>query len=122
MAEACAREVWEETGLRVGVLRLIGVYSDPNRVIIPAFRVSAVCHAPWGAHPSPVPGFYNRDHQAFIDYRDGSKTPEDFTAWRKHWVDPVRRPEDYMRLIGQERMEALKLKQHLYSDPVDYGY
>lgn len=98
------------------------ITSDPNRVIIPAFRVSAVCHAPWGAHPSPVPGFYNRDHQAFIDYRDGSKTPEDFTAWRKYWVDPVRRPEDYMKLLGQERMEALKLKQHLYSEPVDYGY
>ncbi|MDO8941976.1 MAG: CoA-transferase, partial [Desulfobacterales bacterium] len=42
---------------------------DPNRVITPGFRVSAVCHAPWGGHPSPVPGFYNRDHQAFIDYR-----------------------------------------------------
>jgi len=98
------------------------ITSDPNRVIIPAFRVSAVCHVPWGGHPSPVPGFYNRDHQAFIDYRDGSKTPEAFTAWRTHWVDPVRRPEDYMRLLGQERMEALKLKQHLYSEPVDYGY
>lgn len=98
------------------------ITSDPNRVIIPAFRVSAVCHVPWGAHPSPVPGFYNRDHQAFIDYRDGSKTPEAFKAWRTHWVDPVRRPEDYMRLLGQERMEALKLKQHLYSEPVDYGY
>jgi glutaconate CoA-transferase subunit A len=98
------------------------ITSDPNRVIIPAFRVSAVCHVPWGAHPSPVPGFYNRDHQAFIDYRDGSKTPEAFKAWRKYWVDPVHRPEDYMRLLGQERMEALKLKQHLYSEPVDYGY
>jgi glutaconate CoA-transferase subunit A len=98
------------------------ITSDPNRVIIPAFRVSAVCHAPWGAHPSPVPGFYNRDHQAFIDYRDGSKTPEAFTAWRQYWVDPVRRPEDYMNLLGQERMGALKLKQHLYSEPVDYGY
>ena len=32
--EACAREVWEETGLHVEVLRLLGVYSDPNRVIV----------------------------------------------------------------------------------------
>ncbi len=30
MAEACAREVWEETGLRVHVGRLIGVYSSPD--------------------------------------------------------------------------------------------
>ncbi|HEY2980527.1 MAG TPA: NUDIX domain-containing protein [Anaerolineales bacterium] len=33
-AEACAREVREETGLRVRVKRLIGVYSDPDQLVI----------------------------------------------------------------------------------------
>lgn len=33
-AEACEREVWEETGLRVGVKRLIGVYSNPNQLVV----------------------------------------------------------------------------------------
>ncbi len=33
-AEACAREVWEETGLRVRIVRLTGVYSDPNQLMI----------------------------------------------------------------------------------------
>jgi 8-oxo-dGTP diphosphatase len=28
---ACRRELFEETGVRAGRLRLIGVYSDPNR-------------------------------------------------------------------------------------------
>lgn len=32
--EACIREVWEETGLHVRVTRLIGVYSDPNQLVI----------------------------------------------------------------------------------------
>ena len=32
-AEACEREVWEETGLMVRVERLVGVYSDPNFLI-----------------------------------------------------------------------------------------
>jgi ADP-ribose pyrophosphatase YjhB (NUDIX family) len=32
-AEACEREVWEETGLQVRAARLIGVYSDPNMLI-----------------------------------------------------------------------------------------
>jgi len=98
------------------------ITSDPNRVITPGFRVSAVVHVPWGGHPSPVPGYYNRDHQAFIDYSDKSKTAEAFAGWQRLWVDSVRTPEDYLHLLGHERMEALKLKQHLYSEPVDYGY
>lgn len=32
-AEACAREVLEETGLVVEVIRLIGVYTTPHRII-----------------------------------------------------------------------------------------
>jgi 8-oxo-dGTP pyrophosphatase MutT (NUDIX family) len=32
--EACIREVWEETGLHVRVTRLVGVYSDPNQLVI----------------------------------------------------------------------------------------
>jgi 8-oxo-dGTP pyrophosphatase MutT (NUDIX family) len=31
--EACAREVWEETGLQVRVGRLIGVYTSPHHII-----------------------------------------------------------------------------------------
>jgi ADP-ribose pyrophosphatase YjhB (NUDIX family) len=34
VAEACEREVWEETGLRVQVKRLVGVYSDPDQLVI----------------------------------------------------------------------------------------
>ena len=32
--EACVREVLEETGLKVQVSRLIGIYSSPNSIII----------------------------------------------------------------------------------------
>jgi ADP-ribose pyrophosphatase YjhB (NUDIX family) len=33
-AETCIREVFEETGLHVRVTRLVGVYSDPNQLVI----------------------------------------------------------------------------------------
>jgi ADP-ribose pyrophosphatase YjhB (NUDIX family) len=33
VAEACEREVWEETGLRVEAVRLLGVYSNPHRLL-----------------------------------------------------------------------------------------
>ena len=34
VAEGCEREVLEETGLRVRVIRLTGVYSDPHNVVV----------------------------------------------------------------------------------------
>ncbi|HEX6386064.1 MAG TPA: CoA-transferase, partial [Anaerolineae bacterium] len=82
------------------------ISSDPNRVVTPGFRVNAVVHAPWGAHPSPVPGHYNRDHQFFLDYQEESRTPELFAAWQAKWVDGVSGSEDYTALLGEERVAA----------------
>ena len=98
------------------------ITSDPNRVMIPGFRVSAVVHAPFGAHPSAVPGFYNRDHQVFIDYRNNSKTEAQFENWRKQWVDPMGCRQDYLERIGQERLQRLSLTHHVLSETADYGY
>ena len=33
-AEACIREVWEETGLRARVVRLVGIYSNPDQLVV----------------------------------------------------------------------------------------
>ncbi|MFZ0614324.1 MAG: CoA-transferase [Desulfobacterales bacterium] len=96
--------------------------SDPNRVVTPGFRVAAVVHAPWGAHPSPAPGHYNRDHRAFLEYRQSSRTIEGFRGWLKRWVDEVRNSTDYLQLLGEDRRRELALKQHLFSAAVDYGY
>ena len=95
---------------------------DPNRVITPGFRVNAVVHCPWGGHPSPVPGYYNRDHQAFIDYRNESKTAKLFSDWRKRWIDDIADRQDYLDMLGPERITALAIKKHVFSEAVDYGY
>ncbi len=98
------------------------ILSDPNRVITPGFRVSAVVHAPWGAHPSPLPGYYNRDHGIYLDYQRDSQTPEKFAAWQARWVDSVRDSDDYLAVLGRERAASLALKQHALAAAVDYGY
>jgi ADP-ribose pyrophosphatase YjhB (NUDIX family) len=47
VTEACIREVFEETGLVVAVTRLIGVYSDPDRLMVyadgNAYHVVGLC-------------------------------------------------------------------------------
>jgi len=98
------------------------IHRDSNRVVTPGFRVSAVVHAPWGAHPSPVPGHYNRDHEMFLSYQRESQTPEEFAAWQARWVDKVRNRDDYLALLGKERRASLALKHHALSEAVDYGY
>lgn len=98
------------------------ISADPNRVIIPGFHVNAVVHFPWGAHPSPVPGYYNRDHQTFIDYRNNSKTEKQFAQWQQQWVDRIRSHHDYTDKLGRDRIANLAIKNHVLSEPVDYGY
>lgn len=92
---------------------------DPNRVLVPGFQVDAVVHAPWGAHPSPVPGFYNRDHAMFVEYREANRDPEGGRAWRRHWIEG---DEPYVQRLGAERIEALKIRHSLLSEPVEVGY
>ncbi len=98
------------------------ITSDPNRIITPAFKVSAVVHAPWGAHPSPVPGYYNRDHDAFLVYQGTNKSPDTHTQWQARWVDGVQSSADYMALLGEEKMAELRVKVKAETAVADYGY
>ncbi len=98
------------------------ISSDPNRVIIPGFKVSAVAHAPWGAHPSPVPGHYNRDHEFFLDYARQSKTPPEFAQWQSEWIDGLPTSSDYLALLGEARMAELRIKQQALTAIADFGY
>ncbi len=96
--------------------------SDPNRVLGPAFKVCAVVHEPWGAHPAPVQGYYDRDHQFYHDYHLRTRTPEGYQEWLAEWVLGVKTRAEYVARLGKERCQALGVKEHRYAAPVDYGY
>jgi len=53
----------------------------PNRILFPETKVVAVVHEPGGAHPSPVQGYFNRDHGFYRDYAQASRTREGFEEW-----------------------------------------
>lgn len=94
---------------------------DPNRILTPGFKVSAVVHAPWGAHPSPMPGYYNRDHAVFLDYQAQSRTPELFASWKDKWIHSISSIHQYVERIG-DACSRLSITHHDISEPVDYGY
>jgi len=98
------------------------IASDPNRTLIPGFLVTAVVHEPWGAHPSPVQGYYGRDHGFFHEYHDQTRELNGFEAWIKHWVAGVSSRDSYMKRLGDSRAEGLRVREHALSVPVDFGF
>jgi len=98
------------------------IVSDPNRVLAPSFKVCAVVHEPGGAHPSPVQGYYNRDHEYYHEYHRTTRTVEGNAEWMGQWVADVKDRAGYLQKLGEERWQGLQLKEHRYAAPVDYGY
>ncbi|MGZ3598707.1 MAG: CoA transferase subunit A [Ktedonobacterales bacterium] len=98
------------------------ILSDPNRVLAPAAKTLAVVHVPGGAHPSPVQGYYNRDHAYFAEYHKRTRTPEGFDDWLHEQVLAVPDRAAYIERLGTERWHALAPRERRLAAPVDYGY
>ncbi|HMC07954.1 MAG TPA: CoA-transferase [Actinomycetota bacterium] len=97
------------------------IRSDPNRTLIPGLLVDAVVHEPYGAHPSYVQGYYDRDNAFYLEWdrlsRDEGRTLE----WLDEWVHGVPDRAAYLRKLGPERLEALR-PGPAPAAAVDYGW
>src|SRR5205085_9224533 len=94
------------------------ILSDPNRVLFPETKVVAVVHEPGGAHPSPLQGFWRRDHASYRDYASRSRTAEGFAGWLEEWVLGVPDRRAYLARLDPE---ALRVRRRRPSAPADYG-
>ncbi len=74
---------------------------DPNRVLGLHHKVAAVVHAPGGAHPSPVQGYYGRDHTYFHAYHQASRDVASFQAWLG---EQVYQPYDRVAAVARLRL------------------
>lgn len=96
------------------------IRSDPNRTLIPGLIVDAVVHEPYGAHPSYVQGYYDRDNDFYLRWDEISRDEAATGAWLEEWVYGVRDRAEYVRKMGPETWERLKPVQ-AWSRPVNYG-
>jgi glutaconate CoA-transferase, subunit A len=96
------------------------IRSDPNRTLIPGMIVSAVVHEPFGCHPSFAQGFYDRDNDFYVRWREISQNEELFNKYLEEWVYGVRDRAEYVRRMGAD-IERLKARSQ-YCEPVNYGY
>ncbi len=99
------------------------IRSDPNRTILPGMMVDAVVHQPYGAHPSYVQGYYDRDNQFYLAWDRLSRDPALTQAWLEEWVYGVKGWEEYLtKLEAQEPGIWQRLAPgEAFSRPVNYG-
>jgi glutaconate CoA-transferase subunit A len=83
------------------------IAGDPNRTIVPGFKVSAVVHEPGACHPSPLQGRYRRDHDFFHGYHRATRSAAGFAEWIAEWVTGVADRSAYLAKLGP-RWRALQ--------------
>lgn len=98
----------------------IVIRSDPNRTLIPAFIVDAVCHVPYCAHPSYTQGYYDRDNEFYLQWDEISKSRQKVQAYLDEWVFGVADRAAYWEKLGEEVHQRLRVGERL-SSPVNYG-
>jgi glutaconate CoA-transferase subunit A len=96
------------------------ILSDPNRILLPPYQVAAVVREPGGAHPSPVQGVYGRDHAAFGEYHQASRSRDGFLTWLDEWVLSVPDRQAYLAHLGA-RFERLRPTASRLAAAVDYA-
>jgi glutaconate CoA-transferase, subunit A len=96
------------------------VRSDPSRTVIPGMIVDAVVHEPWGAHPSYVQGYYDRDNEFYVEWEEISRDEQRL----RRYLD------EYVVGVADRRAYVSKhpwLRDRLAADPrecagVNYGF
>jgi glutaconate CoA-transferase subunit A len=96
------------------------IRSDPNRTLIPGLIVAAVVHEPYGCHPSYTQGYYDRDNDFYLRWREISKDLVQFNEYLDEWIYDVRNRAEYVVRMGSA-LAGLKAQER-FCEPVNYGY
>jgi glutaconate CoA-transferase, subunit A len=93
---------------------------DPNRTLIPGLIVDAVVCQPYGAHPSYVQGYYDRDNAFYLAWDKLSREQATTEAWLQEWVYDLPDWPAYLAKLGQEQLDSLAPGE-MMADGVNYG-
>ena len=95
---------------------------DPNRTIIPGYRVAAVVEQPWGAFPMHLAGCYSSDWPGFLAEISTEDKYDDFI---ENYVYGVSDWNEFMKLWrdfkGEEYFKRFEVKLEP-SDPIYSGW
>ena len=100
------------------------VQSSPHLTILPAYRVDAVVEVPWGAHPTEVLGYYDRDMAMYGLFMRADSTAKGLQTWIDEWIhgceDRAAYIDRYIGKFGSATLNRIRAKPY-YSAPANYG-
>jgi glutaconate CoA-transferase subunit A len=96
------------------------IRADPNRTMIPGLIVDAVVEEPYGAHPSFVQGYYDRDNDFYVEWENISRTEEGLKVYLDDWVYGVLGRKEYVEKLGPSVRERLA-PEPFQAPAVNYG-
>jgi glutaconate CoA-transferase subunit A len=83
---------------------------DPEALgasFIPSLYLTAVVHAPFGAHPTAAPGYYRADDDRLRDYVAASSSDEAFEAYLDKYVLEPGSHAGYLELVGLSQLGSV---------------
>ena len=83
----------------------------PHLTIIPGFKVTAISHVPFGAHPSYAHGYYERDNSFYIEWDQISSHEESLNSYLNEWIYGVADRNEYFSKISAHVRRRLNLKE-----------
>lgn len=96
------------------------IRSDPNRTLIPGLIVDVVVQVPYGAHPSYVQGYYDRDNTFYLEWDILSRDHKRTLDWLDEWVYGVTDHAEYMHKLGEKTLERIR-PGSAPAAPIEYG-
>ncbi len=107
-------------GVIVSVDKIVStrfIRQHAHMVRVPAYKVLAVCEAPYGAHPGGVmqhglPGFdaYFPDYDFMAEVNNATRDEGQFDQWIKTWITDIQDHPHYLEKLGTQKLLYLKGK------------
>ncbi len=89
------------------------IRNDPGRTIVPGFKVAAVVHMPYGAHPSAMAGYYDSDYAFNVRAMGGAmRDRERFQQFADEWITGCPDREAYLahyrEVFGEDALDRIR--------------
>jgi glutaconate CoA-transferase subunit A len=99
------------------------IRSDPNRTLIPHIIVDAIVLQPFGAHPSYVQGYYDRDNAFYLAWDKISRDQQATEDWLDEWVYGLENWDAYLEKLKAQQPDIWHrlASGDAPSQPVNYG-